>query len=79
MSKYQLLHNWLRTQQGNEIYCTFKQIEGVLSFRLPESARTYPQWWENDPDHSQAKAWLEAGFHTEQVNLTAEILYFVRS
>ena len=24
---------------------TFKQIEGVLGFTLPETARKNPQWW----------------------------------
>jgi len=79
MSKYHPLLLWLTGQNGNRINAKFEQIEGVLHFDLPASARTYSQWWENDREHVQAQAWIDAGFRTEQVNLTAETLAFARS
>lgn len=79
MSKYQPLSGWLAGQSASRIYATFSQIEGILSFGLPASARAYPQWWENDPKHVQAEAWLGAGFHTEHLNLAGESISFVRS
>ncbi len=78
MSKNHPLFVGLNGQNGDRINATMQQIEGVLGFDLPVSARTYSQWWENDQTHTQAKAWLEAGFHTEQVNLTAGTFTFVR-
>ncbi len=79
MSKYHPLFLWLSGQNGNRIDAASRQIEHVLGFDLPPSARTYSQWWENDQTHTQARAWLDAGFHTERVNLAAETLIFVRS
>lgn len=60
--KYQKLEEWLKNPQ--ELTLTFSQIESILGFKLPPSASEYGQWWENDESHSQAKAWLSAGYKT---------------
>jgi hypothetical protein len=79
MSIYDPLTDWLRAQNGNRIPATFGQIEAILHFDLPDTARRRSQWWENNSDHhSHARAWLTAGLHTEEVNLTAETLTFIR-
>jgi hypothetical protein len=64
MSDYDRLSEWLRLQTSNRVNATFTQIERILSFDLPYSARTFPQWWENDPKHMQGKTWMGAGFRT---------------
>jgi len=80
MSIYDPLFEWLQRQNNNRIATTFAQIETVLHFDLPDTARRRPQWWENNPNHhSHARAWLDAGFHTEEVDLIRETLAFVRS
>jgi hypothetical protein len=79
MSKYNPLSAWLHGQTANSINATVGTIERVLGFALPNSAGTWQQWWENDPNHAQAKAWLAAGYNTKDVHLTAENLAFVRS
>ena len=80
MSKYDPLFKWLNTQRGNRVPATFEQVERILGFDLPASSRTYPQWWENDAKRGvQAKAWLSAGFRTEDVNINNETLAFVRA
>ena len=78
MSIYDPLFRWLRAQGANQINVSFLYLERILGFDLPESARIDAQWWHNAPEHVQAKAWLDAGFYTEQVDLTAETLTFAR-
>ena len=43
----------------------YQDIERILGFTLPASAFNHPEaWWSNDRDHSQAIAWLDAGYET---------------
>lgn len=50
------------------ITLTFKQIEEIIGFELPESATKHAEaWWSNNKDHSQAVAWLDAGYETDMV------------
>jgi len=61
---------------------TFAEVEMVLGFDLPPSARKYAAWWGNaDPDTGQShypQAWLRAG-RRAAVNLTAESVVFNRT
>ena len=59
---------------------TFQEIEAVLGFALPDTARKNPQWWGNetgDTRHAQCRAWLNAGFETRNLSLSAEYVEFV--
>jgi hypothetical protein len=79
MSKYDPIGEFLRSQFGDEIPMTFVEVERVLGFRLPPSAREHRPWWSNNPDNSaMTKVWLKAGFRTERVDLAGEKLVFVR-
>ena len=58
----------------------FVDIEHILGFPLPKSARCR-QWWANQADdsrRSQARAWQAAGWRTRRVDLKAETLVFER-
>lgn len=58
---------------------TFTEVEAILGFPLPPSARKYQAWWENeDGNHSQARAWRAAGWRTSAVDLAAGRLVFAR-
>lgn len=59
---------------------TFREIESVLGFALPNSARVHRPWWANQANggHSHALAWHAAGWRTTAVNLAAETLVFER-
>ena len=62
--KYQPLLNYLvQFPRVPEVSLTLDQIEEVLGFVLPASARL-SSWWANDPEngHYQATAWVKAGF-----------------
>ena len=77
MSKYEPLEHFLTSQGAEQTPMTFAQIERVLGMELPHSAHEYPAWWSNEAKgHVQARAWLRAGYKTEQVDLAAKRVTF---
>lgn len=71
MSKYDPLRDYLHAKREARWYASFAEIEAVLSFRLPNSAYKYPTWWANETEqgsHVQARAWLDAGWRTEDLD-----------
>ena len=80
MSKYNPLRQALQKWRGREAPMSFAQIEGILDFPLPSSARRLQAWWANTGGtHVQAAAWLDAGWRTARVDLGAERVVFVRA
>lgn len=78
MGKYDPLKRFLERQDAEIIPLSFAEIERLIDAKLPESKR-YPAWWSNNPwNNVMTKAWLEAGFVTEQVDTAAERLVFRR-
>jgi hypothetical protein len=78
MAKYDPLNAFLKLQQREVVPMTFDEIEQVLGSKLPPS-RLNRAWWSNNPDNSvMTKAWLDAGFKTESVDIAAEKLVFRR-
>ena len=61
--KYRNLQSWLENNSNERITLAFNEIEEILGFDLPKSARTHTEWWANDSTHSQA-VWLGAGYKT---------------
>ncbi len=79
MSKYERLGDFLRSQHSAEVPMTFAEIERLLGFSLPSSARRYRAWWSNSASNStMTEVWLRAGFETAQVDLATERLVFRR-
>ena len=79
MSKYDPLKEKLLAAHGAELPMRFDEIERVLGFALPASARQYPAWWSNNVGtHVGARAWREAGWKTSRVDLGSEKVVFVR-
>ncbi|QIK95561.1 hypothetical protein G7076_02875 [Sphingomonas sp. HDW15A] len=78
--KYAPLYRHLDQMRGDEWATTFRELEQILGFRLPNSARLYRPWWANDvkSGHSQSMAWSMAGWKTGNVDLDAETLEFRR-
>lgn len=59
---------------------SFAEIEDILRFKLPASARLYTAWWSNDSTrHSHSNEWLSAGWRTEAVDLGSEKVTFRQS
>jgi hypothetical protein len=78
MSKYDTLRAFLAGQRADRLPMTFTEIERVLGFKLPKS-QTYPAWWSNNPSNNvMTRAWLAAGYKTEQVDIGGRKLVFHR-
>lgn len=79
--KYAPLHEHLASLKESEWEVSFKEIERILGFKLPDSARIHRPWWANQGErggHSHALAWEMAGWETARVDMVAEKLAFVR-
>ncbi|HSZ75217.1 MAG TPA: hypothetical protein VK779_10390 [Rhizomicrobium sp.] len=77
MSKYKPLTAFLEKQKAQEIPMTFEEVAQILGEPLPASAYKHPAWWANETTgHIQAKAWLEAGYETEQIDQAGKKLVF---
>jgi hypothetical protein len=79
MGKYQPLTEFLRNQRAGEVWMSFEQIERVIGDKLPPVAQRHRAWWSNSPvNNVMTKAWLEAGFRSEQVDMSGRKLVFRR-
>ena len=78
MAKYHRLHEHLLTLKGDIWHARFDQIERILGFSLPQSARKYNEWWANQ-DRGQCRSWVDAGWITGDLNLTKEAVVFQRN
>ncbi len=80
MGKYDALGAFLRQQFADEIPMTFAEIEKLTGAKLPPSAYRHRPWWSNNASNSvMTKVWLEAGFHTAQVDMPGKKLVFKRA
>ncbi len=80
MSKYEPLSLFLSKVKENQITLTFKEVEKILGFDLPYSARTHRAWWSNDAKHnvSSVYGWMAAHWKVVYVDLHNEIVSFTR-
>ena len=79
--KYAPLYRHLAALTAPELRVSFAELEAILGFELPASARLYRPWWSNQKrgaGHSHALAWQAAGWKTRAVDLNAETLVFER-
>ena len=80
MSKYGSLENYLRDQPWDEVPMSFADIERVIGARLPPAAQRHRAWWSNNASNNvMTKAWLNAGFRSERVDLEGRKLVFRRT
>ena len=81
--KYTPLENYLRDlpDSQREVTLGFEQIEGILNDKLPPSAHGYQAWWENEKEgnHVNARAWANAGWKIENVDLGRKRVRLVRA
>lgn len=79
MTKYRPIQAHLERQSMSELPMRFSEIEQILGFALPPSARRYPAWWSNNEgSHVAVQAWRNAGYRTSRVDVPGERLVFVR-
>lgn len=81
IGKYHRLYTHLRRLPSQEWKTTFSELESIIGFKLPPSARLHRSWWSNQtvPDsRSPAHAWNAAGWETAEVDIDAEALLLRR-
>ena len=78
-SKYDPLYHHLVNSPETVISLSFAEIERILGFALPASARRHQAWWANEREgtHSHARSWLEASYGTQGVDLNAQTVRFI--
>ena len=80
--KYKALYEYLDNRYANTVVLTFAQIEDLLGFTLPDSARVDHEWWvNNDPNDTppaQSRSWTLAS-RTATPNLQAQTVVFERA
>jgi hypothetical protein len=79
MSKYDPLYTHLTNLTADSVGMTFAEIDAVLGFDLPQSARQHRAWWANEaPEttrHRHSRAWTLAG-RTATPNMKTETVLF---
>jgi hypothetical protein len=80
MGKYEPLQSYLAAERAEEVPMTFAEIERVIGQSLPPAAFNHRPWWSNNPSNNvMTKAWLNAGYKTERVDMDGRKLIFVRA
>src|SRR6185436_4093498 len=78
MTKYERLGTFLRNKGGELVSMTFAEIERVVGTKLPKSQK-HQAWWSNSTSNNvMTQVWLDAGYRTEQVDVTGRKLVFRR-
>jgi len=80
MAKYSPLGDYLRCRDLGIWTASFKDVEQVLRFSLPNSARKHRAWWSNEErgHHSHAHAWTGVGWHVDHAEIDLQMVRFRR-
>jgi hypothetical protein len=80
VSKYEPLTQFLRRQSRAIVRMSFDEIERVLGAKLPPSATGQRAWWSNNPQNNvMTKAWRDAGFESQDVDMQGRRVTFRRT
>lgn len=64
-AKYRNLAEYLLSSNETRVTLTYSQIEQILGFSLPDTARKFKQsYWANTETHSYASSWMAVGYKT---------------
>ncbi len=74
--KYRRLTELLTSANGKPVCVSFAELERVIGFSLPDSAREHRAFWANTTTHSIALSWLSVGYKTVDVDIEKEIVVF---
>lgn len=62
-------HLKFRAAFRDTVKLSFARIDGLIGTNLPMTAYRDPTWWSNASSSIHAKAWLNAGWEAQEVNL----------
>jgi hypothetical protein len=81
--KYTPLEKYLRNlpDSQQEVTLGFEEIEGILKSKLPSSAYEDRRWWDHETEgnHINTRAWSNAGWKVDGVNINGKQVKFVRT
>ena len=79
-SRYAPLHDHLKgVAKDKKTYeLSFDEISTIMGGPLPQSAYDHRAWWANTESHSQALAWISAGWKVDKVDLEGQLIHLVR-
>jgi hypothetical protein len=78
MGMYDPLNRFLSESGKDTVKMSFTEIERLLGRSLPQSAYTYNAWWANG-GHSQAGAWLNAGYKVSGIDFPGREVTFIKA
>ena len=83
VGKYAPLRDWLLSRDLERVEISFPEVQSILGAPLPHSALRRSSWWtgraENSPTQVHKRAWTEAGYEVESVDMNREVVVFRRS
>ena len=81
--KYTPLENYLRDlpESQREVKLRFEEIERILKSKLPSSAYEDRRWWdkETEGNHVSVRAWSNAGWKIESLDVKEKWVKLVRA
>jgi hypothetical protein len=77
-AEYRSLYTYLENRFADKVFLTFREIESLLGFALPDLARLQPDWWlTGEGEAAHARAWSTAS-RVATPNLLAQSVMFER-
>lgn len=77
-AKYlELTKELMRNKKEERVCLSFSEIEDILGFELPASARQHRAFWANTETHSIALSWMSVDFETIDVDMEEEQVTFL--
>ena len=77
--KYRYFSDYLLNSGASVIDLTFGEIEKIIQDELPPSCRKHRALWANTDTHAIARAWMNVGYRTTDVQMKREIVRFEKT
>lgn len=78
-AKYRGLTEYLLSSNETRVTLSYSQIEEILGFALPDTARKFKQsYWANTETHSYASSWMAVGYKT-RVDVESDTVTFIKN
>ena len=77
--RYRSLAEYLLSSNAKRINLSYEQIENILGFTLPNTARNFKKsYWANTKTHSYASSWMAVGYKA-RVDVETDIVTFIKN
>lgn len=78
-SKYRGLTEYLLSSNETKVTLSYSQIEEILGFNLPNTARKFKQaYWANTKTHSYASSWMNVDYKARP-DINSETVTFIKN